>query len=657
MTDRQGKGGFRSDINGLRAWAVIAVVIYHLPMIDLSGGFVGVDIFFVISGFLMTSIVLGGIEKGSFSILKFYMSRIRRILPALIFVVMVLLIFGWYYLSTVDYQSLSNEVIPTLQFFSNIYYWDHAGYFDSSKHGKWLLHTWSLSVEAQFYLLYPIFIILIKSLFKETGTLWIILFLSFLASLLLNLVVVHIYPIPTFFLLPTRAWELLAGGLVYLTPIIWPQIIALRKHKTILPLGWLLLISSILFISDDLLWPGYWAIAPVLGTAIVLFAQNQGSILTNNRVCQWIGERSYSLYLWHWPAIILLYFMSLESNIYAVLLALVFSVIMSHLSFHLIETSTNKLLSSRTLKFEAATIFPIIILVMGSAFYISNTFFSQRIDSAIENIAFQATNVNKQECEVIPSFNSEQPGCIYGNKNKIGAILIGDSHSSAVVTALAQVAKEIDLGVLHHYRNGCATLMDVKFTDWMRVFPSDSCAKFIEWVNVEIEKYPANVPLVIVSRFDVLHATEKDYDKPRFYFSTQYEDNTDPLYIKEVEQAFVKTACEFGAKRPLYVVQPIPIQRVEVAKEVSRDLLFYNKRQKSYVRTIVDYKHKNKVQLDSLNIAQQQCDMAVLDPTPYLCKDGICPGMIDGMPIFSDDDHLNENGNKLLTPLFEKIFE
>jgi len=150
---------FRDDINGLRAWAVVAVVLYHFGVPGFSGGFVGVDVFFVISGFLMTGLVVKGLERGTFSTLGFYMARARRIVPALLALCGMLLVVGWFALLPEDYKKLSLHSIFAISFFSNVGFWQEAGYFDAASHEKWLLHTWSLSVEWQFYLILPLILV------------------------------------------------------------------------------------------------------------------------------------------------------------------------------------------------------------------------------------------------------------------------------------------------------------------------------------------------------------------------------------------------------------------------------------------------------------------------------------------------------------------
>ncbi len=647
---------FREDINGLRAWAVIAVVFYHMPFsYQLAGGFVGVDIFFVISGFLMSSIILGGNQNGQFSLSKFYMSRVRRILPALLFLVSVLLMMGWFFLTTPDYQKLSEESAAALAFISNIHYWDHSGYFDSSAVDKWLLHSWTLGVEAQFYFLYPLFLLVFKHFTSSSKVLWCFVMLGFVSSLLLNIVVVHFYPIPTFFLLPSRGWELLAGGLVYLTPKLWPSIQRYQDRKILFYLAWALILSSMVFLNEEVVWPGYWALLPVTGAVLLVFINNQQSAMTKHSVFQWLGERSYSIYLWHWPAIVLLYFMSLEGNTLAVGLALLASVVIAHCSYQFIETPTRKIFSGLSLRREVTVIVSITVALIAVAVYLSSHQIESRIDDRIERIASQAENKNPLECKKLPSFNPEMPGCIYGNKENIGAIVVGDSHSTAQVTAVAEAAERHGRGVAHYYHDSCPTLSGLKLAEWLQIYPNDKCAKFVNWVNAELETYSEVIPLIIINRFSFIFgsAIEK---KPAVYFDTYYESSEDPNFIQEVRQAMVKTYCDFSQDRPLFVMKPTPEQKYNVAKEASRELIFYGE-MRNYAISLDQYHDKNEVILNALDRSREQCNVTILDPIPYLCDNGVCPGIIEGLPIVTDEDHFNEHGNKLLIPMFNNVFQ
>jgi peptidoglycan/LPS O-acetylase OafA/YrhL len=210
------RANFRSDINGLRAWAVVAVVFYHFGIPGFGGGFVGVDVFFVISGFLMTGIVIRGLERDDLSLFGFYMARARRIVPALVGLCAVLLGLGWLLLLPPDYQMLATHSAYSLAFLSNVEFWLEAGYFDSASHEKWLLHTWSLSVEWQFYLILPVVLWVVWRIRPgRTMQMWAV-GLTLLASSAASIWTTSTQPSAAFYLLHTRAWEMLGGGLVFL---------------------------------------------------------------------------------------------------------------------------------------------------------------------------------------------------------------------------------------------------------------------------------------------------------------------------------------------------------------------------------------------------------------------------------------------------------
>jgi Predicted acyltransferases len=213
---QQKEKSFRADINGLRAWAVISVVFYHFSLSGFGGGFVGVDVFFVISGFLMSGIIYNGLNKGEFSLVSFYLARARRIIPALGMLSLVLLIVGWFVLPPADYSKLGRHIASALGFFSNIQFWSEAGYFDTASHEKWLLHTWSLSVEWQFYMLLPLIMAGIWKVRPDKKLLVLILVALFAGSLYLSATLSVTDSSAAFYLLPMRAWEMLAGGLVFL---------------------------------------------------------------------------------------------------------------------------------------------------------------------------------------------------------------------------------------------------------------------------------------------------------------------------------------------------------------------------------------------------------------------------------------------------------
>ena len=208
---------FRKDINGLRAIAVLAVVLFHFNASWLPGGFAGVDVFFVISGFLMTGIIFRGINQGDFSVLKFYIARANRFIPALAVLCVALLLFGWFYLGPTEYRALGKHVAGSMAFLSNVFYWMEAGYFDAASHEKWLLHTWSLSAEWQFYILYPLILVVLRK-FMSAKKVKIAVLLITILCFIFSVIATYKWPSFSYYLLPTRAWEMLIGGIAYLYP-------------------------------------------------------------------------------------------------------------------------------------------------------------------------------------------------------------------------------------------------------------------------------------------------------------------------------------------------------------------------------------------------------------------------------------------------------
>ena len=321
---------FRKDINGLRALAVIAVVLFHFNSSWMPGGFAGVDVFFVISGFLMTGIIFKGMEQDKFSVLNFYVARANRIIPALALLCLVLLIFGWFCLTPLEYKALGKHAASSMGFLSNFVYWREAGYFDVASHEKWLLHTWSLSVEWQFYIIYPLVLIALRK-FLSIKTLKLLLVIGTVIGFIFSVVATYKQPNASYYLFPTRAWEMMIGGVAYLYPFTLQE----NRKKLVEWTGLILVIASYLLISSNNLWPGYLALFPVLGSFLIIQAQHNDSFITGNIIFQKIGTWSYSIYLWHWPFVVAIYTFSLPS--YYIYIGMLLSVLLGFLSYKYVE--------------------------------------------------------------------------------------------------------------------------------------------------------------------------------------------------------------------------------------------------------------------------------------------------------------------------------
>ena len=326
------KNGFRKDINGLRAIAVIAVVVFHFYPNWLTGGFAGVDVFFVISGFLMTGIIFRGMEQNSFSIMKFYVARANRLIPALAVFCIVTLILGWFFLTPWDYKTVGRDVATTMLFVSNIIYSLTGDYFDSGN--NFLLHTWTLSVEWQFYIVYPIILVFLKKITSTENIKKIVLGLC-IAFFVFSVYATSKWPTQSYFLLPSRAWEMLVGGVAYLYPFKSNDSNKYYNSRILEIIGLLLIISSYFLVSQNDAWPGYLAAFPVVGTWLIIQTNREKSFITSNIVFQKLGTWSYSIYLWHWPIAVCFSYYTINESYKPI--GILLSVLLGFLSFTLIE--------------------------------------------------------------------------------------------------------------------------------------------------------------------------------------------------------------------------------------------------------------------------------------------------------------------------------
>jgi peptidoglycan/LPS O-acetylase OafA/YrhL len=305
MSSSHARTGYRPDIDGLRAVAVLAVVAYHAFPAYFGGGFVGVDIFFVISGFLITGIILSSLQKGTFSFRNFYGRRIRRIFPALATVLATCLAIGWFVLMGGQYKQVGEHVAAGAGFVSNLVLWREAGYFDASAETKVLLHLWSLGVEEQFYLVWPLLLfVAARRKWSATALTGGILITSFAAGML----EVRTNPVAAFYSPGLRSWELMLGALLAQTSdrrVSW--IMAARGANARSALGLGMILFAFVLIRRDRMFPGAWALLPVVGAGLVISGGPEAWVnrrFLSFRPLVWVGLISYPLYLWHWPLLV-----------------------------------------------------------------------------------------------------------------------------------------------------------------------------------------------------------------------------------------------------------------------------------------------------------------------------------------------------------------
>lgn len=647
---------FRFDINGLRAWAVVAVIGYHFGLSGFGGGFVGVDVFFVISGFLMTGIVVSGLECGppGFTIPAFYMARARRILPALIVLCATLLVLGWWLLLPIDYRLLGNHAAFSTVFLSNFTFWSEAGYFDTTSHEKWLLHTWSLAVEWQFYLLLPLLLFAVWKWRPGRPPLLVMIAAGLLVSLTLSIIITPLYPSAAFYLLPTRAWEMLAGGLVYLQAPRW----RLKRRRQIMleAAGLLLIVAAILGFTAATSWPGWRALLPVTGTMLVLLAARSSSLCTGNAAAQWLGTRSYSLYLWHWPIVVALTYLGVQTAPLYIAAGLLLTLVLGQVSYVLVESPARLRLNTLSLRRGAAILLCTALLVVaaGAAVQWQEGVYN-RMSSGIEAISDEGMNKNPRLLECHPETGTTSPSCRYGGTH-LSAIVTGDSHANALISAVVAAMPPEDSAMEWSY-SSCPTLQGVHRLGEK----TQPCTAFINWVVQQLKKMPKDVPLIIINRttlyaegFNEPWEPNANTRTPLVYFSKVYTSAT-PAFQAEFSQKMVETTCKIAKDRPVYLMRPIPEMGVDVPKALSRAMLWKHQREVSV--SLAEYHRRHDAIWAAQDAVHTRCGVKVLDPLPYLCPNGHCRSSKDGRPLYFDDDHLSEYGNKLLVPMFAEVFK
>ncbi len=638
---------FRADINGLRAWAVIFVVLYHFAVPGVAGGFAGVDVFFVISGFLMTGVVLKGLRSGNFRLWQFYLARARRIWPALVVLCLVVLALGWFILMPYEYQTLGKHARDSLLFSSNLRYLEEAGYFDLGADQKWLLHTWSLSVEWQFYLVFPLVMAVLWKLCPRERVFYLALGVMCCASLAWSVWLSVFEAQRAFFILSSRGWELLAGGLVFC--LSERRIFSLRQRRAMLVSGLIMLFVSMLAIDSSMLWPGGWALVPVAAAALLILAQAQNTPLLHAPPLQWLGSRSYSLYLWHWPLVVGLAFVGLQNSPLGLAAGILASLVLAHLSYCWIEEPARRLLTRQHSWILVSGLVGVLLLAVSMAQVIRKSDFSERLPPAVTQMATQAGSHEARE-EICRKEDTE---CFIGG-SLIQGIVLGDSHAGALVEAVNDSLIDKTQGIYLRTRAGCLLVFGARKTEG-----GDECSELQAWVRDSLPGLYPGVPVLLVMRTTAYvqgglpGEQGQSVNRPKYYFSESY-DSPVPEFLEEFRRHYVATACAIAAHHPLYLLRPTPEMSVNVPLAMARDLLLGRERQ--YQLPLADYRQRHAFIWRVQDEASAQCGAKILDPLPYLCAEGVCPGASEGEPLYYDDDHLGASGSARLLPLFRQVF-
>lgn len=468
-TGHKAKPHFRADIQGLRALAIIPVVAFHAGLLAIPGGFIGVDIFYVISGYLITSILLREAETtGTVRLATFWAKRVRRLAPAMALVVLVTLPAGLLVLSPLVWQKLATDAVATLLYVSNMAFaMDSTNYFADDLGQSPFLHTWSLSVEEQFYIVWPVLIIAAAWLSRRRGkSLRAVLIGTFAAtavlSFALSLYMTQAYPGPAFYVLPTRAWEFAAAGLLAAVPL--RKLLQVPGAASVLRVaGLALLVAGFLIIKGNDPFPGTAALVPVIGTLLLLAAGTGGhdadpvARLLASAPLQWVGTVSYSWYLWHWPAIILTAAALQNESPWIKCAAGVGALGLAALTHKYVENRfrTDPRFASRPRRtFIPAAAMTAAVAVLAAGVFAGGSFLLAQ--PAYAKFAEAQSAIPDQSCTRTTSTPSGLPLCEMGDVDAAKTVmLLGDSHAGHWKAAMSQAAEESGVRLLMRWKSSC----------------------------------------------------------------------------------------------------------------------------------------------------------------------------------------------------------
>lgn len=450
---------YRREIDGLRALAVLPVILFHAGFDTFRGGFVGVDVFFVISGYLITSIIIYEKRAGIFSLKKFYERRARRILPVLYLMIAVCIAIAWVWLLPNDMLDFSKSIASVSVFGSNIYFWKNSNYFDGAAEFKPLLHTWSLAVEEQYYLLFPIFLVITWKFGKK----WVIslLFLVSVISLAMAHWLSFNQPITAFYLLPTRGWELLVGVFAAFFLVEKSDLIIPNSVKNILSIiGLVFILYAVFFYDKSIPFPSLYTLVPTFGTALIILCASPinyvGKVLSN-KVLVGLGLISYSAYLWHQPLFAFARHRSFaDINLISSLFLSVASFVIAYFSWRFVEQPFRRRNGFSGAKiFFAATFGMIIFLIFALVSYLSNGF-TGRYDIKDKYLAELTSIVGPY---VGARFNQLNHRSFDLGDDRKKILIIGDSFGMDFVNALFEVGLQNQIQIsTHHISADCGNL-------------------------------------------------------------------------------------------------------------------------------------------------------------------------------------------------------
>jgi peptidoglycan/LPS O-acetylase OafA/YrhL len=651
---------YRRDIDGLRAISVLIVLAFHAFPEWVPGGFIGVDVFFVISGFLITGIILNDIDADRFTILRFYHRRIRRIFPALVVVLFLSLIAGWVLLSNDEYKQLGWHVFASGLFFQNITLFSEAGYFDIVADYKPLLHLWSLSVEEQFYFVFPLFIFLVARTRLLAPAVTLVALLSFGACMFQTYIQGE--AVNSFFLPHYRFWELMAGSLVQ----IFMRSQGNRSFKLSSVFGVLLLSLGVAFTSRSIPFPGFVTLLPVVGAMCVLMGNQNGwfsSRLLGSRPMVAIGLISYPLYLFHWPLFSFARILTTQEPSVLVTWGLILaSFALATLTYLLVE---------RPLRFGASkskrgwqdwrTIFLLssMIAAICAGYYIfqhggipSRTVASNLGRHINERITAGIEIENRYKhlsCDQDPLIDrGALPACsMYGPMDASDVIVVwGDSHAEAWMNVFFDIAKRFHKRVIVFRLPGCAPMLDAVRTDGQahsqNCMTSDRARAIVDSVQTLKPKH-----VFLVARWSLYangwYVGGKLQAATHFLSTSPNEPGDLELSRKTIAAKLPETIYALAQAAPVTFIKTIPVLKADV------EAVYL---ERTTPTTITEHRETESFTDQVLESAMRAPPtslhpITVLDPAQLLCATDPCAFAINNTVMYKDDNHITPQGSLL----------
>ncbi|NTW51586.1 MAG: acyltransferase [Chlorobiaceae bacterium] len=665
---------YRPDIDGLRAIAVLAVLFFHTDIPGFGGGFVGVDIFFVISGFLITSILLKDFEDGDFSIARFYERRIRRIFPALFPVMAFTLVVSAFLFDASIFRDYGKSVTMTTLFSSNVLFRRQSGYFDLPSLQKPLLHTWSLSVEEQFYILFPLTLLLVKRFLKKRYLPWLLV----IAGISLTVSIFGVYKRPTsaFYLVQYRAWELMAGAIVAMEGLPVPSSTRLKNLLSIS--GIALLIYSIGFYTETMVFPGYNALVPVIGAGLIIYSgKGSGTTIVAKllelRPLVFIGLISYSLYLWHWPMVVFCRYLSLEPlSEWESIGIIAVSLLMGVVSWKYIEQpfrGNQSLIPDRKRLFALSLVVMIVASGIGQVIYLNrglpirHAWFYPGMTSHLQKVQQDPEwdKYGEWEKGTEHIHDGLMPHRVGADNIEPTVALWGDSHARALIPAIDEQSKRHGVSCYIITRISSPALLGVDIIVSKHDNSVDE-SKFSDDVLRFLKDHPKVKTVILSGRWPVYangdHAVHEDplecTLKDTYGRGTVKRQNAEVFRIALART--VNYLCATGHR--VILVSDVPEVGYDVPRYYSLRTRFPMLNAGIDIRpSLAGYTERNRKVRAVFDELSALSGVTVAHPEKMLFdSEGRGMIMVGQELLYRDDDHLSTYGAHFVAPAFNEAF-